>query len=233
MWKNIRSLFQKDDLFTQAIEESYKMLDLDLKMFEASIDSLRYADTGEVAIDIYEMDKQINAYERDVRRKVMTHLTISGPADLAAGLVLVSVVIDIERIGDYAKNICDLAKAHPAKLHGGSLEPELAEIEDRVKTTFKETVPAFRTNDIDKARMIMTDYKEELSVMCESIVSRIVSDTVTDLSPADAAAVVLYVRHLKRIAAHSRNILTSIVNPFHRIGYREKNPKNKKKQENG
>jgi len=32
----------------------------------------------------------------------------------------------------------------------------------------------------------------------------------------------LYARFLKRIASHSRNIVTSVVNPFHRIGYREK-----------
>jgi phosphate transport system protein len=65
------------------------------------------------------MDKQVNRFERDVRRKVMTHLTVCGPADLAAGLVLVNVVIDIERIADYAKNIFDLARYHPRRLHAG------------------------------------------------------------------------------------------------------------------
>src|SRR5690625_4624904 len=126
MWKTIRSLFQKDDLYTQALQESYKMLDMDLEMFEASVETLRRSPVGEIPIDIYKMDKQINSYEREVRRKVMTHLSISGPANLSAGLVLVSVVIDIERIGDYAKNIYTLAKSHPARLHGGSLEDEIA-----------------------------------------------------------------------------------------------------------
>jgi phosphate transport system protein len=222
MWKQLTSLFRKDDLYTQALHESYTMLDLDLAMFEASTHSLRKADTGEVSVDIYKIDKQINSYERDVRRKVMTHLTISGPADLASGLILVSVVIDIERIGDYAKNIYDLAKSHPAKLHGGSLETEIADIEARVSSIFKGTVNAFKTHDVASARVLMTSYKDCLSADCEKVVTRIVSGEVTDLSPADAAAVVLYIRHLKRIAAHSRNINTSIVNPFHRIGYREK-----------
>lgn len=222
MWKTFITLFRKDDLYTQALHESYTMLDLDLSMYEASVESLRKSDTAEISLDIYKTDKQINSYERDVRRKVMTHLTISGPADLASGLVLVSVVIDIERIGDYAKNIYDLAKAHPAKLHGGSLEPEIADIEERVTTLFKGMVAAFKSNDVEQSRLIVTDYKEGLSAACESIVTRIVSGETTDLNPADAATVVLYVRHLKRIAGHSRNILTSVVNPFHRIGYREK-----------
>ena len=75
------------------------------------------------------MDKKINEFERDVRRKVMTHLAIGGKEDIGSGLVLVSVVIDIERIGDYTKNIYDLAVNHPKKLHGGSIEERLSEIE--------------------------------------------------------------------------------------------------------
>lgn len=226
MWKNIRTLFRKNDLYTQALDESYTMLDLDLAMYEASVVSLRKSDTSDIPLDVYKTDKEINSYERDVRRKVMTHLTVSGPADLASGLILVSVVIDIERIGDYAKNIYDLAKAHPARLHGGNLEEEIADIEERVTSTFKGMVTAFKTNDVEKSRLIMTDYKDGLSAACESIVNRIVSGAITDLNPADAATVVLYIRHLKRIAGHSRNILTSVVNPFHRIGYREKTAKN-------
>ncbi len=35
------------------------------------------------------------------------------------------------------------------------------------------------------------------------------------------------IRYLKRICGHLRNIATSIVNPFHRIGFREKNQENK------
>ena len=35
--------------------------------------------------------------------------------------------------------------------------------------------------------------------------------------------VALYARYLKRVGGHSHNIVTSVVNPFPRIGYREKN----------
>jgi phosphate transport system protein len=221
-WKNLLSLFRKDDLYTQALMESHQMLDIDLQMFEASVESLRRFDDGTLPVDVYAMDKQVNRFEREVRRKVMTHLTISGPADVASGLVLVSVVIDIERIGDYAKNIYDLARFHPQRLHGGSLEPEVAEIESQTASLFRLMVETFKANDVVKARSIMLNYKERLSADCESIVTRIVKGEVTDLSPADAASLALYVRYLKRIGAHSRNLVSGIVNPFHRIGYKEK-----------
>jgi len=221
-WKNVLSIFTKDDLFTQALHESHQMLDIALGMFDASVESLRRRDDGSIDIDIYKLDKDVNRFERDVRRKVMTHLAVSGPADLASGLVLVSVVIDIERIGDYAKNIYDLARWHPRRLHGGSLEPKVADIETRVGELFREMVTAFKQNDVDKARHIMVTYKEQLSAECEELVERIVSGGTTDLAPGDAAALALYVRYLKRIAAHSRNLVSGLVNPFHRIGYREK-----------
>jgi phosphate transport system protein len=222
MWKNIVNVFRKSDLYTQALEESHTMLGIDLAMFDASIQSLRQSDSPHIPLDVYSLDKRINAYERDVRRKVFTHLLVSGASDLSSGLILATVVIDIERIGDYAKNICDLARSHPARLHAGSLEPEVATIETQTVDIFHDTVSAFRSGNIDQARLIMSKYKETLSTACESIVTRIVSGQANDLPPADSAAVALYVRYLKRIAAHSRNICTSLVNPFHRLGYKEK-----------
>ena len=221
-WMNVLSLFRKDDLFTQALEESHQMLDIDLQMFEASVESLRRWDDGTLPVDVYKMDKQVNRFERNVRRKVMTHLTVSGPADVASGLVLVSVVIDIERIGDYAKNIFDLARYHPRRLDAGSLEAEVTDIETRVAALFRLMVDAVKTSDVEKARQIMADYKQRLATECESVVVRIVSGEVTDLAAGDAATLVLYIRYLKRIAAHSRNLVSGIVNPFHRIGYKER-----------
>jgi len=222
MLENLLNVFRKDTLFTQAIEECHTMLDLDWSMYEASVKSLRETDSGEIALDVAAADKRINAYERDVRKKVMTHLAVSQGGDLPSGLALVTVVIDIERIGDYTKNIYQLARAHPRRLQAGSLEPRLQEVEIGVTQVFRDMIRAFKTNDENLARTIMTGYKEGLSAACESITMDVVSGNVTDLGASDGAAVALYARYLKRIAAHSRNVTTSIVNPFHRIGYKEK-----------
>lgn len=222
MLENLFNVFRKDSLFTQAIEECHTMLDLDWTMYEASVKSLRHSDTGDIALDVAAADKRINAYERDVRKKVMTHLAVSGTTDLPSGLVLVTVVIDIERIGDYTKNIYELARSHPRRLHAGSLESRLQEAETGVTQLFRDMIPTFKQHDEAVARRIMTGYKEGLSAACESITRDVVSGQISDLPSADAASVALYARYLKRIASHSRNIVTSIVNPFHRIGYREK-----------
>ena len=222
MWKKLIELFKKDNLFEQAYQEASNMLDTDAAMYEASVDALRHSDTAEVKFDIYGADKDVNRSERDVRKKVMTHLVVSGGTNLASGLSLVSVVVDIERIGDYTKNIYDLAVHHPLRLQGGPVEEKLQKVETSVTTDFKGMIEVFKDRDEDKARVIMNNYKEGLSDACEEISNSILSGSISGLDSSDATAVSLYARFLKRIASHSRNIVTSVVNPFHRIGYREK-----------
>ena len=221
MFKQIFELFQSDSLYEQALMECHEMLEIDREMFNESTKTLRKSDTADIPIDIYAMDKKINEFERDVRRKVMTHLAISGTKDLGSGLILVSVVVDIERIGDYTKNIYDLACEHPKRLQGGSYEEKLVNIENATKNFLNSAIDVFKDQDIDSARKLMTDYKTDISQVSSEIVNGIVSGKNNDFSPEQAGSLCLYARYLKRIAAHSRNLVSSIVNPFERIGYPE------------
>ena len=221
MFKQIFEIFKSDSLYEQALSECHEMLNIDLTMFKESIKSLRKSDSADIDIDIFKMDKKINEFERDVRRKVMTHLAIGGKEDIGSGLVLVSVVIDIERIGDYTKNIYDLAVNHPRKLNGGSVEDRLAEIEKISFNLFEKSIQAFKSQNIEKAGGLMEYYKENISKQSDSITNDIIAGKIGDLEIGTASAVGLYARYLKRIAAHSRNLISSIVNPFESIGYPE------------
>jgi phosphate uptake regulator len=220
VWRDILRLLSKDNLQKQALQECHEMLDMCAEMVSASVESLRHKDDDSVDIDIYAMDKKLNAFERDVRRKVMTHLSLGHTEDINAGLVLVSIVVDIERIGDYSKNIYDLARRHPTRLDGGPMEERLAGIEAEVLKLFPEVVTTFKSGDEDDARRLMKTYKKDISKEVTALEKKIVSGKV-ELSSADSATLVLYARFLKRISAHSRNLVSSLVNPFPRIGYSE------------
>jgi len=221
MFKQIFEIFKSDSLYEQALGECHEMLAIDKTMLEASVKSLRNSDSAEIDIDIYAMDKRINEFERDVRRKVMTHLAIGGKDDIGSGLVLVSVVIDIERIGDYTKNIYDLAVNHPKKLEGGVVEDRLQKIEKDSLQLFEDSTEAFINQDIESARNLMGFYKEKISSQCDAITNDIITGKITDMDIGSASGIGLYARYLKRISAHSRNLISSIVNPFERIGYPE------------
>ena len=221
MFKQIFKIFKSDSLYEQALSECHEMLDIDLTMYKESIKSLRESNSADIDIDIFKMDKKINEFERDIRRKIMTHLAIGGKEDIGSGLVLVSVVIDIERIGDYTKNIYDLAVNHPKKLDGGSIEDRIAKIEKISFNLFEQSINVFKNQNIDKASSLMGDYKKNISKQSDSITNDIIAGKISDLEIGTASAVGLYARYLKRISAHSRNLISSIVNPFERIGYPE------------
>jgi phosphate transport system protein len=209
MLREILKLLNRDNLQVQALSECYEMLDMCHTMVRASVRSLRETDTDEVDVDVYQMDRRLNSFERDVRRKVMTHLSLGNTADIASGLTLVSIVIDLERIGDYTKNIYDLARAHPTRLHAGEHEEVVSAVEQTTLENFDRTVKAFKTGDIDEARKLMVEYKADISKQCAEVEGRLVRGET------------LFMRFLKRISAHSRNLVSSLVNPVDRIGYEE------------
>ena len=107
MWNDILALFRGGGLSEEAFDEALLMLDESHGMFKDCITALHTE--GALVTDIYERDRQINKYERSVRRKIVTHMSVSSKPDINIGLVLTAVVIDIERIGDYTKNIAELA----------------------------------------------------------------------------------------------------------------------------
>lgn len=224
IFKEILKLLSRDNLQVQALTECYEMLDLCHRMVHASIQSLRHADDAAIDIDIVEMDRSLNKFERDVRRKVMTHLSLGNNPDISSGLVLVSVVIDIERIGDYSKNIYGLARQHPKRLHVSTLEDQLKAIEKAALDNFDRSVAAFKSGDLEEARRLMTDYKDDISKPCAVLEEQLVT-TPVEITTTEAVSLALYLRFLKRISAHSRNLISSLVNPFDRIGYSEKKPK--------
>ena len=221
MLKEFFSILKSDSLFEQALSECHEMLEIVREMFTSSSNSLRSPKKEEHPLNIYEMDKKINHFERDVRRKIMTHLTVNPQQDLSSGLVLVSVVIDIERMGDYTKNIYDLAVKYPEKLSTGKYEDAISKMEDDVKNYLNQTIDAFKNQDIELGRKLMEEYKTDISSVSNEIVNEVVASRDSELSAGQASALCLYIRYLKRISAHSWNLVSSIVNPFERIGYPE------------
>jgi phosphate transport system protein len=217
-FKEIIELWRSDNLLTQALNDSYAMLESTEEMFIESVKSLRESDTGEMGMDVYKKDQVVNKYQREVRSKVLKHLAITGGAHIIPGLILTSIVIDIERIGDYTKNIKDLAVAHPKRLECGSYEEDIRKIEQGVAGLFREALPALKDSDKVRAARLMKDNWWMIR-RSDEIVEELIKEKDTSLSPRDAVSTAVYARFLKRIAAHLINMLTSVVNPFESIGF--------------
>jgi phosphate uptake regulator len=189
-------------------------------MFRESVASLRGNEEGKIGIDIYQEDRMVNHDQREVRRKVLRYLAITGGTNVVPGLILISIVIDSERIGDYTKNIMELAVAHPGRMSSDGYEGDLRRIESSVGEMFDRIVAILRDMDTEGARTLIRD-NFWIRARCDEILVDLIKGQAASMSSGDAVAVALYVRYLKRVAAHLLNILSSVVNPFEQIGYRE------------
>ena len=219
MFKEWLSIFQKDTLMDRAYRRSNETLDITQDMFLKAKTSLRYTEGNHVDIDIYDRDAEVNRFEREVRRDVFNHLAVSGVGKLPSGLVLVSIIIDIERIGDYTKNIVELALHHPGKLHGGEFEPDLQRVEAAVEDSFIRTKESFKAADEKAGQELLKQY-EWVSRVCDNCLYRLVREEDKNIRCGDAVSLAMYFRWLKRISSHLRNITTSVVNPFDSIGFK-------------
>jgi len=218
-FKELFSIFNTDSLMDVAYKRSFEMLILSGNMFKESKSSLREKDTNQLALDIYKQDMEINNFEREVRRDLINHMAVAGTEEFNSALVLATIVIDIERLGDYSKNLVDLAKSHPSKLLGGVFEEDLQKVEAAVLDGFDRVPNQFKNSDVEDAKAFLKEYNW-VSKICDQHVNDYINEVDKDLSSGDAVALAMYYRYLKRIHSHLSNVATSIVNPFDQIGFR-------------
>jgi len=216
--KEMYELWRGDNSLTKALNESHQMLEHTREMFHESIMSLRESDSGDFNIDIYAKDEVVNNYILEARRRILKHLAITGGMNIIPGLILTSIVIDIERIGDYTKNITDLARAHPKKLSCGKYDDDFKKIENTSLDVFQKLIPIFKTSD-KKAAIRLIDDNYWIIKRCNEIVERLIKDK-HPCSPQAAVTGALYTRYLKRVTAHLFNIASSVANPFEQIGFK-------------
>ena len=222
VFKNLVNIWKSEDSLSQAWSSSNEMLVFSHDMFNDSINALRSGEKNKVIKSIKQRDEIINQYHRDIRKKVVTYYSVSKDIlNIDSGLVLLNMVVDIERVGDYSKNILDLAKHHPKKLVSEKISDELRIIEKAVIERFKNTVIAIETMDEDIARKLIKSYRSDLGKISDNLVASSISGNFQIGEEHKASSMVLYARYLKRIGAHLKNITSVVVNPFESIGYKK------------
>ena len=221
IFNDVVNLWKSNDLLSQAWTESYDMIRLSNHMFEKAVFYLRNGGEKTEIKALKKRDQEINNFQMDVRRKVITHFAISKDLqNLPNGLVLLNIVVDIERLGDYTKNILDLSMNHPKKLVSENISSDLYDIEQEIIERFNKTIKALDNQDQDSANQLLKTYKSNLATKSDLIVNNCISGDKTFGECSKTASVALYARYLKRVGAHLKNITTTIVNPFEYIGYK-------------
>ena len=222
VFKNLVNIWKSEDSLSPAWMSSNKMLHLSHEMFTDSVKALRSAEKNKVIKSIKLRDEEINQYHRDIRKKVVTHYSVSKDVtNINSGLVLINMVVDIERVGDYTKNILDLAKYYPKKLKSEKVSEDLRIIEQAVIERFQNTVKAVEEMDEIAAKELIKSYRSDLGKLSDNLVASSISGNLKIGEEHMASSMVLYARYLKRIGAHLKNITSVVINPFESIGYKK------------
>ncbi|MAV70362.1 MAG: hypothetical protein CMG04_06320 [Candidatus Marinimicrobia bacterium] len=220
IFNDLVNIWKKNDLLSQAWDESHEMILLSNKIFIKAIDGLRSGEKTKALKELKKRDKEINSFHKNVRRKVVTHYAVSGNTlNIESGLVLINLVVDIERIGDYTKNILDLAIFSSRPILSEETSENLELIEAAVLSRFSSTISVLENKDAEKAQTLLNSYRKDLGKVSDSIVHDIVSGSFEIKNNISPASVALYARYLKRIGAHLKNITSVVTNPFEMIGY--------------
>jgi phosphate transport system protein len=209
-----------DDRLDHIEDTIQQMLADDGHAFDLAMASL----LGDIPVDeirkeVKRTDKRVNEGERTIRRELVVHASVAGTFDSPALLVYMSIVKDIERIGDYAKNLLDLARDGVTLGQHDHWRAHTSEVAAMIRAT----ASAFESRDVEASNALLAQGDRMLDAYDDEV-----SVHVRAQPPEpDAVAQALALRYLKRIVAHLTNVLSSVVMPLDQLDYFDEDPEDR------
>ncbi len=213
------SIFKNADQLTNVEHQLEEMLTACQEAFRLATSAV-FAETDiwEAGRALEELDNGLNRTERAIRRELLIHGTVRG-ADMDMGLMLAYMAIakDIERIGDYCKNIWNLAQMG-IDLGQWKDRDELLRHRGRVAELLQMGRDAFVAQDTAKVHELIPAIRDDMKHYDSHVVEFVKSDEPGYI----AAPRALWYRYIKRISSHLSNVLTSVVMPVDRLDFYKK-----------
>lgn len=210
MLKEIFGSSSSSKLIEAAFDDVVRMLRQSALMYDHAIGAL--LDNLPLEVDLDELDDVVDEGERMVRRTVLQHLAVNPEQDLVASLILVSMVQDAERIGDFARGIAELTELARSE-RGGEFADRLRAISGELRPLFEDTEKAFSDDDATLARSVVARARD----LKKRIIDLTADIAASDLSADMAVVYSASARILRRIGSHLSNICSSVSQPYDRI----------------
>ena len=165
---------------------------------------------------LYQKDREVNKLQRTIRKKVVAHMSVAGNrTDVPYCLLLMSLVKDVERLGDYAKNLSEVIDLRHSVLPDDEITSELGEIRSGVESAYQLSLDVFTTSNSERAIELIAQGRD-LAHRCDALLGKI---SRSQYDAASTTAAVLATRYYKRIDSHVLNILSAVVMPLHKVDY--------------
>jgi phosphate transport system protein len=217
MFKELLSVFGSHNPLSEMASEFTEMLRIACgQVLRAGEHCFGAAPTPEERAELYRRDVKVNKLERTIRKRVIAHLSLSGNNhDIPYCLLLMSLVKDAERIGDYAKNLAEVREIQKKSFPDDDIVTELRELRSGVEAAFKVTDDVFTNSDRDEASALIRAGRD-LARRSDLMLLRIAESSH---DARTTTALVLTTRYYKRIGGHLLNIFSSVVMPLHKLDY--------------
>ncbi len=210
MFKQLFGSGKSSTLLETAFADVTTMLQQSARMLDHSLVAL--LDNQALEVDLQTMDDVVDDSERMVRRSVLEHLTVNPQQDLVASLILVSIVQDAERVGDFARGLSELIPLAKGPRQGAAAA-ELKALAQRLRPMFELCERAFREDDAEGAAQVVARHAELKPELAAYVRRLCDSDLNADMAIVYASAA----RILRRISAHLSNIASTVTQPYDRI----------------
>ena len=159
IWDSLRGAGAKPGLETM-IGHVAEMLGHARHIFDEAMSALLAGAAPEaLADDIFGTDRRINELEREVRRELVVHISVHGTSDITSVLVVLMVSRKVERIGDNAKNIYDLA-TYDVDMSQSEDAEQLRAARDEVSEMMWAAAEIFRTEDAERGQPFLDRSRE-------------------------------------------------------------------------
>ena len=211
----VMSFFRSDEGGISQIESQVQRMIADARhTFDLAMNAVTGGAVETVADEVRRTDRQINVTEIEIRRELLVHISVHGAADAGEMLVFMNMIKDLERIGDYNKNIFDLALEGVSFSGDEDLE-QIIGFRDELSSRITLMGEILDTRDEDRARAYI-ERGDHLRREFDGLVNELVHATAPALVAVPRA---LLYRFLKRVAAHCANVVTAVVMPVDRLDY--------------
>ena len=175
----------------------------------ATLALLTNTDTAAVEADIRETDQRINHMEQQLRSELVVHVTVQGASDIGSVLGMILLLKKIERIGDQATNVLDLAESGVRLAGETDTEAMLAE-RGLISTLFGEAADLLAERNDERNEEFAT---RVLALVAEHQ-AKIESYLHSDRPGREVVPRAIYYRYLKRIVANLLGIVRTAADPL-------------------
>jgi phosphate transport system protein len=164
------------------------------------------------AREVIEADRAVNRRRYEIEEQAIRLLATQQPmaSDLRAIISVLNVVVELERIGDYAVGIAKITLLHTDK---PLLKPllDLPRMATKGRDMLRGALAAFATGDVEAARAIAGD-DDEVDALYDQVYRELLTYMIGDPQTIDRATWLLWVAHdLERIADRVTNICERVI----------------------